>query len=170
MATQTTLLASADKLNEAVPSTINLPLILATLQKIADESQVVLGEFSLSPTTSIISFLPVDKGDKLTSFQFNVNLSGTFENMEIFIDKLGLVSPILRIEKIVFAEDKTKAAINFYFSPVKSEKQDVTAPLYPLSKEQEKAIESAQLLAPPALEEFSSASSSANTDRQSPFR
>src|SRR5581483_7924829 len=129
VSTQGSFLEQQGKLKEAIPSLIDLPLILATLQKIGDETHVVLGEFSIAPNAAVVSLVSLGEDNRLTSFQFQVNLTGSFDDLQAFINRLGSVSPMLRITTITFTRDNSKATINFYFEPEKTAKQDIAAPL-----------------------------------------
>lgn len=160
----------ARKLSEALPSAIDLPLILATLQKVAFDTDVTLGEFSLSSTSQALIIIPVQQAEKLSSFQFRVNLSGTLENMERFIKRLGFVSPMLSMEGIEFDSITSKATINFYFQLQPASKPPVDAPLTELTVRHTKAINDVFALEPPVLEEPLVATPSGVGDRESPFR
>lgn len=166
-----TFLEQEKKLDEAIPPIINLPVILATLQKIAVDSSLELGEFSISSTVQIISVLPIEQADKLSSFQFSVNVSGVFEDIKLFADTIPTVLPFLRMEKIEFTEDKTKATIVFYFQPKSlAQKLVVDSALEPLTSEHTKAINDVYSLTPPVLEEVSIATRAGEVERESPFR
>ncbi|GEM_PF-5161970 len=163
------LTLQAQKLNEAIPSVINLPLILATLQKTAAESGVTIGEFSIATNVAAVTLIPVDKADKLSSFQFKVNISGSFDNIERFVEKLGSVTPLLRVVSLEFSQEKSSIALGFYFqAPAKKAKIDDT-PLAQLTDKQNKALEKVFELEPPVIEE-SIQSSSSSESRTTPFR
>lgn len=155
------------KLNNALPFVIDLPLILATLQKVSAETGVELGEFSLSSTTQALIIIPIPQGERFSSFQFQVNLFGSLESMEHFMEKLGTVSPMLRMDGIEFTGDKSKVLLSFYFQPQPA-KAPIDAPLSELTKGQIGVINEVFSLEPPALEEPVVASPSGS--RENPFR
>lgn len=156
------------KLNDAIPSVINLPLILATLQKTAAATGVTIGEFSIATNVAAVTLIPIDKADKLSSFQFKVNLSGSFDNIERFIEQLGNVTPILRVISLEFSQEESSVVLSFYFQP-KDTKTKIDSPLIQLTDKQNKALEKVFELEPPVIEESIQSSSSATT-RTTPFR
>lgn len=161
------LISQAAKLNNAIPSVINLPLILATLQKTAAAAGVTIGEFSIATNVAAITLIPVDKADKLSSFQFKVNLSGSFDNIERFIEQLGNVTPILRVVSLEFSQEKSSVVLSFYFQSSDT-KTKIDTPLIQLTDRQNKALEKVFELEPPVIEE--SIQSSSSGTRTTPFR
>lgn len=165
----TGLATQARRLTNVVPETINLSLIVATLQKAAAQTGVVLGEFSIASDAQVISILPITENEKLTSFQFKVSLVGGFNNIEAFIERLTFVSPILRVEKVEFAQDKSTLVLNFYFQPKKTFGISENLPLRKLSDRHTQAMTEVFKLEPPVLEEGTTPATSSG-DREDPFR
>lgn len=176
-----TLLKSEDRqrlrgetvnLDKAIPSVIDLPLILTILQKTASETGVTLGDLSLASNTQAIAILPIDKAEKLSSFQFSVNLSGSFEGIEGFAEKLGNISPMQGIANITFAADKAKIVVSFYFQPRSLKtKLEPDEPLVVLTNDHKKTIEEVLQLEISQPDDSNAASPSAQTqERENPFR
>lgn len=149
---QGTLSYQVQKLNAALPSVIDLPLILATLQKVASDTNIELGEFSLSSRTQVLTVTKIQQGETLTSFQFNVSLAGSLESMEQFIEKLATVSPMLRMAGIDFSNEQSKTTLSFYFQPQPG-RAPIDAPISELTQAQKNAITEVSSLEPPALVE-----------------
>lgn len=164
------LAQEAQKLTDAIPQTINLPIIVATLTKIAGDTNVELGDFSISSRSQALTILSVQNAEKLTSFQFRVNLTGNLENTKRFINELGKVSPMLGLEGLEVSTEKSKLILNFYFQPQLISKTKLDEFLEPLTDTHRKAISEVLVLSSPGLEEISNASASGTTDRQNPFR
>lgn len=159
------------KLDEAIPPTINLPLILATLQKLAQDSEVELGEFSISSSAQVVSIIPIQQADKLSSFQFDINLTGDFEKVKRFTDLVPTVLPMFSVDKIVFSQNNTKATINFYFQPKGlAQKLVVDAPLPKFADTHTEAINDVSKLTPPVFEDATLASDAGVIERENPFR
>ncbi|MBI2036064.1 hypothetical protein HYT17_00290 [Candidatus Microgenomates bacterium] len=158
----------AQKLNEAIPSVINLPLILSTLQNTAAVSGVTIGDFSIASNVAAVTLIAVDKADKLSSFQFKVGISGSFDNIEQFIRTLGRVTPFLKVVTLDFSQEKSSVTLSFYFQAVDA-KTGGEFTLTDLSDKQNEALEKVYQLAPPVIEE-SIQSSSSGASRTTPFR
>lgn len=164
------LALQAKKLDDVLPSVIDLSVIVATLQKVASDTEISLSEFSISSMTQAVTILPTEETEKLSNFQFKVALSGNFENTKRFIDRLGFVSPMLRMENLDFADGKSQAVINFYFQPKLSTKPSVDSPLVTLSDSNRKAIDEVFRLESPVLEEPLVGTPAAEPSRENPFR
>lgn len=160
------------KLNEAIPSVIDLPLILAILQKISADTGTTLGDFSISSNTQAITILPVQRAEKLSAFKFKVNLTGGFDATASFIEKLERISPIFRVENVTFLGNASNIIVQFYFQPSSLKtKFEPDESLGDLTAEHKKTIKEVFVLETLRFEEPSLESSSANIgQRRSPFR
>lgn len=167
-ANNATLTAQSQKLTEAIPTTINLPLILATLQKIAEETNIEIGEFSLSSEVAAVTILPVSNADKLSIFQFKVNVKGNFDDTEKFISRLIEVSPLLRVEIYKFAEVGSSMTLKSYFQPQAKAILKLESPLTKIAQAENEAITSAMQLPPWVLEE--PVGTASDSGRDNPFR
>ena len=166
------LLTQANRLTSTVPSVIDLPQIVAILQEVATETNVTFGGFSITPDAQAITILSVGKTEKLSSFQFKVNLSGSFEDVQTFIDKLSNVSPMFRGQKLTFTDNHADLIIHFYFQPTfLQEKSQVNLPLQPFTDIHKNAITAVMQLATPGHgESTESAVSVPIEERKNPFQ
>lgn len=166
---QEKLVSQANLLEDALPSVIDLSVIVSTVQKVASDTEITLGEFSISSTTQVVSIIPIQQAEKVSSFQFKVTLGGSFENIKRFVERLGFVSPMLRMEGLEFSGETSKAVLNFYFQPQLAATQDVDSPLAALSDSHKKAIDEVGKLEPPVLEVVV-ATPGATLEGENPFR
>lgn len=164
-----TLISQMQRLTEAIPQTIDLPLIVATLQKGAQDAGIALGEFSIASNTQVISLVPIEEAERLSRFQFKVVLVGGADNIEQFIERVGTVSPLLGIESTEFLQDKSTVVFNFYFQPQSTVKFSSDASLRELTNRHTKTITEVFGLEPPVLE-VPSAPQAEEGDRPNPFR
>jgi Tfp pilus assembly protein PilO len=104
-------------LKNAVPETISLPVILATLQSLAKDTSVTVGNFALSSTQATIAIIPLAGGDRLTSFSFTVSLDGEFDNVNQFLTKLSTAMPLMSVDKVSFSQSTAKVTLQYYFQP-----------------------------------------------------
>lgn len=161
--------AEVEKLNAAIPQSIDLPLILATLEKIAADTQVELGEFSISSVASAINILPIERAEKLSSFQFKMVLKGTFDNLQQFNEQLHTMSPLLRIDSVEFSADKATILVSFSFQPKSTRKPAIDEPLFAFEAKDKETMRKVSALIPPVLETPELGTPSAGT-RGTPFR
>lgn len=159
-----------EQLTGAIPKTIDLPLILTTLQRAAEKVEISLGEFALSSKAASVTVLPIEGGDKVSTFRFELKLLGSLEKIEQFIVELARVSPLIQVESIAFSQTQTTVRIKTFFqSQSLPEKTQPDTVLVALSDKHTEAIEKISQLAPPVLEEEEVASQEA-TPRDNPFR
>lgn len=164
-----TLQIQAKKLSGAIPNTIDLPLILATIEKLAGITGVELGDFSISSQAAAVTLLPIENAQNLSIFRFEVALSGSLENTKRFYTALGGISPLLSIEAIDFGKDKATVTFNFHFQPKSTSQPSLGTTLVALDSAQKTTIDKAMTLAPPVLEEESTNSIPQQPLRGDPF-
>lgn len=162
---QKTLLSQSQRLTEIIPETINLSSILATLQKVAADTGVTLGDFSIASDAQVISIIPVAADEKLSVFLFKISMTGSLNNIERFIEELGLASPIIRVVSIDFSESKSAMVLNAYFQP----KKITSDSLRKLTDDHTEAMNDVFKLKPPVLQEESQIAAPDAT-REDPFR
>ena len=164
-----TLQIQAKKLRGAIPTTIDLPLILATLEKLADFAGISLGDFSISSEAAAVTLVPIENAQNLSTFRFEVALSGSFENTKRFYTALAGISPLLSIEAIDFRADQAAVVFNFHFQPKSTSEPSAQTTLVALDSEQTTTIDKAMTLAPPVLDEESTISVPNQQLRGDPF-
>lgn len=140
------------KLNQAIPASINLPSILTTIQQVATETNMTLGEFSIASNIQAVGIVPVENAQELSTFHFKAALSGTLENVIRFTEKLASVSPLIQVEKIDFTQDKAMMTFGYYFSPLTSSRPASQDALFPINKDMQVALDKALQLRAPILE------------------
>lgn len=165
---QQELVSQAKKLDDAVSSSVDLPLILATLQSKALEAGVEVGEFSMSSSFAAVALLPVAGAEKLSVFQFKTDLIGNFEGLEVFIEKLSNASPLLRIDSVTFSRDKSQMVLKSYFQP-KTIAPAQALPLTALNEKDLGTLQRISKLSTPVLE-APTVATEVGAPRQDPFR
>ena len=139
------------KLEAAIPSTINLPSILATIQKAALDTNMKLGEFSIASNGQVLTIIPVANAAELSNFRFKTTLTGSIDDMNRFIKKLGTVSPLVHIETLDFVGDRATMVFSFYFEPKSTQQFAVDEDLLPMSEGANSALNEVLKLSPPVL-------------------
>lgn len=168
---QSLLTVQKQKLDLAIPPNINLPLILSALLLLSEESEVELGEFSISSNSQAVSIVTIENADSLPSFQFKVEINGPLDNLKNFISNLGTILPVMQTDAIEFDNSKSKATISFHFQPDSIVKNvPVDAPLPVFTSVHQNAINEVFSMREAPLGSQISTPSSTTADRDNPFQ
>lgn len=149
----------------AISPTINLPLILATLQKVATDTGVTLGELSISSTSSTIDIISTQAG-KISSFEFKVELTGSFDQIQTFVRTIHQYEPLMSVESISVSSNKTTMVIRYYFQPASLQKT-ADIPVTALTPKDEATLNAITALNPPVITDQTSTTSAS---RDNPFK
>jgi hypothetical protein len=165
---KTSLEKQSTELSEAIPYVINLPQIVATLQEAATQTDIKLGEFTISSANSAVTITPLEGGDKITAFEFQTNLDGNFENTEKFLNELSNMRPLIRVASINFSQNSAKAVFRFYFQPKLKAAPKPEKEIASFTVKETKIIDTVSGLALPVLQQGNT--NEGNTGKVNPFR
>lgn len=91
-------------LNQALPKTSDFPNLIFTLEKQANETGVTFSSFSIDKIQLINE--KVLKEEKISSFEFNISLSGTYDNLRELLNRLGELRRIVEFSTVSFGVKK----------------------------------------------------------------
>jgi hypothetical protein len=146
-----TLMQQEQKLNTAIPQTISLPTVFATIQNAALVSRTTLGEFSIDSYTQAIEIIPLANARELSGLHFKASIGGNLDDIARFIEKLGSVSPLLRVEGVDFKDGIATVTFTAYFEPAVANVSASDEALPAIGAEEKNALDKVLYLEPPVI-------------------
>ncbi|MBL7158919.1 type 4a pilus biogenesis protein PilO [Candidatus Microgenomates bacterium] len=131
------LLGSFEKLQQILPNEKDVAGLLVSFEFLKKDSDVVFGKFDLKP--GLLATESAQKTSQQQEFEFQITLSGAYENLVSFLKRVENAAPITSIEKaqITFQSGKEDVRANLqlraYYFPLEEEKLKMESPLPVLS-------------------------------------
>lgn len=102
-------------LDQALPNTPDFPTLVSTLEKQANEAGVIFNSFSIDKILLVEKKETKEtKEDKISSFEFNLSLSGEYDNLKEFLIRLEELRRIVNFSTVSLGAKKEPGKENVY--------------------------------------------------------